>query len=189
MPAEPCPSVLELTTSIARGDDAAFRQFFEEYHPRLYRYLLVAARGNDSLAQEALQNALLRAVRHMKPCADADWLWHWLARLARTALIDEVRMQQRREARHLAVAQTATDLSCNPTDDGTAALTTALDVCLGELEPMERGLIEAFYFQGLTQAEIAAAHGLTEKAVESRLARIRHRLRTLVLERLDHARL
>ena len=42
--------ILELTTSIARGDDVAFRQFFEEYHPRLHHYLLVATHGNDSLA-------------------------------------------------------------------------------------------------------------------------------------------
>jgi RNA polymerase sigma-70 factor, ECF subfamily len=189
VPAKPCPSVLELTTSIARGDDAALRQFFEEYHLRLYRYLLVAAHGNDSLAQEALQNAFLRIVRHMKPCADADRFWRWLTRVARTALIDEARMQQRREARHLAAAQTAADAGCGWAEDGTIALTAALDICLGELAPMERELVDAFYFHRATQAEIAAAHSLTEKAIESRLARIRHRLRTLVLERLHHAQL
>ena len=187
MPAEPCPSILELTTSIARGDDVAFRQFFEEYHPRLHRYLLVATRGNDSLAQEALQNAMLRAVRHMKPCPNADWLWHWLTRLARTALIDELRMQQRREARHRAAAPTTTGAADNPPDDGTAALAVALDESLAELEPAERDLIEAFYFRGATQAEIGAARGLTGKAVESRLGRLRQRLRSLVLTRLHHA--
>ena len=186
MSAEPCPPVSELTTSITRGDDVAFRRFFEEYYPRLYRYLLVTAHGNDGLAREALQSTFLRAARYMKPCADSDQLWRWLTRLARTALIDESRMEQRRQAHHLAAA-TALATETVLEDDGTTQLAAALDICLTELGPTEREMVEAFYFRGTPQAEIAIRHSLTEKAVELRLARIRHQLRILILKRLNHA--
>ncbi len=188
MPAEPCPSVHALTASIAKGDHAAFRRFSDEYHPRLHRYLLVITHGNDSLAQDALQRALLRVVRHMKPWADTEQFWRWLTPVARTSLIDEIRTRRRYESA-LAVQPTlARPIGSDPEDAGTATLLAALDQCLGDLAPPEREMVEAFYFRDASQAEIGLGRGLTEKAVESRLARIRRHLRTLVLERLHHGR-
>lgn len=186
MSAEPRRSVHALTALIVKGDQAAFREFFDEYYPRLHRYLLVATRGNDAIAQDALQRAFLRVVRYLKPCRDPDQLWRWLTRVARTALIDEVRVLRRNGPGESVSLQYAAEIDAERLDDGSTELTATLDQCMGELAAVERNLLEAFYYHGMSQASIALKHGLTEKAVESRLARIRRHLRALILERLQH---
>ena len=59
--------VAALTRAMALGDEAAFRQFYDAYFDRLLRYLLVVTGGNEQAAREALQGALVRVARHVKP--------------------------------------------------------------------------------------------------------------------------
>ena len=47
------------------GDERAFREFFDEYFDRLYRFALSRVRDKPSLAEEAAQRALCRAVRKL----------------------------------------------------------------------------------------------------------------------------
>jgi DNA-directed RNA polymerase specialized sigma24 family protein len=47
-------------------------------------------------------------------------------------------------------------------------------------------LIESVYFEQRTHGEIAAGSNQTAKAIESRLARIRARLRQFILRKLKH---
>jgi DNA-directed RNA polymerase specialized sigma24 family protein len=62
----------------------------------------------------------------------------------------------------------------------------ALDECLGALEPGDRQLVEAFYFHHDSQQTIAQRDHTTAKAIESRLARIRRKLRENILRQLRH---
>jgi RNA polymerase sigma factor (sigma-70 family) len=59
-------------------------------------------------------------------------------------------------------------------------LTQSLEV----LTPGDRALIESKYFRGATVRALAGELQLTEKAVESRLARARRRLREEISKRL-----
>ena len=61
-----------------------------------------------------------------------------------------------------------------------------LDHGLDSLESDERALIESVYFEHRTHGEIAAGSQQTAKAIESRLARIRARLRQFILRKLKH---
>ncbi len=51
---------------MVRGDETAYRIFYDAYFDRLLRYLLVVTGGNEEVAREALQLALVRVVRHVK---------------------------------------------------------------------------------------------------------------------------
>lgn len=64
----------------------AWRTFHHAYVDRLWRYLLVVAGGREDTAREALQGALVRAVRHIKVFEDETVFWSWLTVLARSAL-------------------------------------------------------------------------------------------------------
>ena len=55
---------------------------------------------------------------------------------------------------------------------------------LNELDPSDRQLIEGKYLLGSTVKELSAVAGATEKAVESRLVRLRRALRQRVLKKL-----
>jgi len=65
-------------------------------------------------------------------------------------------------------------------------LERALVASTAELDKEERTLIELKYTQRLPVRVIAAGLATSEKAVESRLTRVRQRLRTMTLERLKN---
>jgi DNA-directed RNA polymerase specialized sigma24 family protein len=48
----------------------------------------------------------------------------------------------------------------------------------------DRRLLEGKYLDGETVKELAAHTGLTDKAIESRLGRLRRRLRELIIKKL-----
>jgi RNA polymerase sigma-70 factor (ECF subfamily) len=169
---------------VRQGDEAAFNGLYDAYFPRLYGYLLVAARGREELVRDALQETFFRVVRHIRPLPDERALWRWLARVARTALIDLVRRE--RGGPRTTVRETPAP-EVDP-DAHERELLAALDRTVALLPEAERALVEAYYLRGESQEALAARLDLTRKSVESRLARIRQKLRALILKDLADGR-
>ena len=182
--APPSPDLAALTARLVQGDEAAYRRFYELYFDRLFRYLLVLTRGNEDAAKEALQLTLMRVVRHIRSFDSEAVFWSWLAVLARSSLVDEARKRQRYLRfldRFFLWTQPAAAAEDHEAD---ARLAAALEVHLGALPVVDRALIERKYFDGQSVREIAEATDATEKSVESRLGRIRRKLKDLVLAHL-----
>jgi RNA polymerase sigma-70 factor (ECF subfamily) len=181
-------SITRLTTQLAAGDEAAFRDFHDRYFDRLYCFLLVVARGCEDEAQEALQQTLLRVVRYAKVFTSEDVFWSWLKALARSAARDAGRQRQRYTALlqrfSFFVQQREPEERCQGED---SVLHTLVEETMAALPLEERRLIEGKYLLGETVREISARTGLTEKAVEARLGRLRQHLRQRLLEKLGSA--
>lgn len=175
-----------LFARLQRGEEAAWSEFHREYSPRLYRYLLVVTGGREDAAAEALQQTWLRCVRHLRPFHSEAALWSWLTVLARSSLIDEERKQGRfrRFLERWKFWDSGPSAEPDPCSDLEAQLLTTLQSELSELEPDERELVEAKYLQRQATRTLAEAWGTTEKALESRLSRIRGKLRAKVAARL-----
>jgi len=176
--ASPCEGdIATLTSGMAGGSEDAFREFYDRYFNRLLGYLLVLTRGHEDSAREALQSAMVRVVKHVRRCESEQTFWSWLTVLARTALVDQERKRSRYNA--------ALDRFAH--EDSSAAETHLLE-CLRQsvatLQPDELAMIEKKYFEQQSIAQIASAMGITEKAVESRLVRIRQKLKKQTLELL-----
>ena len=185
--ADAAPPVATLTRALVAGDEAAYRTFHDAYVPRLFRYLLVVTAGDEQAAREALQATLVRVVRHIKIFSDEKQFWNWLTVLARTALADQRRKQRRYFAfldRFTSHAQAEASPGNNHEAD--ARLLALLDHGLHALAPDERELVERKYFSGQTVREIAGELQLSEKAVESRLGRVRLKLKQKLLSELQH---
>jgi RNA polymerase sigma-70 factor (ECF subfamily) len=172
------PDAAALTRAMARGDEAAYRIFYEAYFDRLLRYLLVVTGGNEQAAREALQAALVRVVRYMKPFESEEKFWSWLTVLARSALADESKKQRRwfafleKFSRH---AETESVAANNGEAD--EKLRELLAQTVSALPADERELISQKYFLRRSVREIAGAQQTTEKAVESKLSRVRRKLK------------
>jgi len=172
---------------MARGDEAAYRQFYDAYFDRLLRYLLVVTGGNETAAREALQAALIRVVRHIKPFATEEQFWGWLTVLARTALADESKKQRRwfafleRFSRHA-------ETEYAPAHNGEAdeKMRQLLAQQMAALAPDERELIAQKYFLQRSVRDIADAQQTSEKAVESKLSRVRRKLKDGLFTDLKH---
>jgi RNA polymerase sigma-70 factor (ECF subfamily) len=167
--------IATLTRRLERGDEAAWRAFFDRYFERLLRYSLVLHRGEEDLAREALQLAMIRAARHMRRFENEAALWCWLIVLLKSCIVDEARKRRRYGN---ALDRFRSEPGSAPSSDGPAA---AVDHCLPLLEPNDRALLEQKYLQGDSVRDIAAAAGSSEKSIESRLTRCRRRLKKLLL--------
>ena len=174
-----------LTRRMVAGDELAYRSFYDAYFNRLSRYLLVVTAGDEDAAGEALQSALVRVVRHIKVFGSDTVFWSWLTVLARSALSDHARKRRRylvfldRFTWHTRTEQLAPD---NPEAD--SKLAALLETSLAALPFEERRLLEAKYFAHRSVREVAQELDLSEKAIESRLVRIRRKLKAAILEGL-----
>lgn len=171
-----------LAAAIARGDEAAFRTLYERYHSRLFRLAFVLGRGDESLAQDTVQSVFIIAARKLRRADSQEHLWNWLARVARQQLAKTWRQRQRGPC--ILTVEALPDYP-EPTQPD-AALEQVLDSALNVMDPGERQLIEAFYFDRRSQKELAEQLGTTPKAVSSRLERTREKLRSLIKRRLSH---
>ena len=69
---------------MARGDQNAYRRFYELYFDRLLRYMLVVT-GNEQAAREALHSTMLRVARHARRFDSEAVFWRWLTVLGRSS--------------------------------------------------------------------------------------------------------
>ena len=164
----------------------AWRIFYNAYFDRLWRYLLVVAAGDEDHAREALQATFLRVVRHVKVFPDENVFWSWLTVVTRTAFADEAK----KRLRYLAVLNRFAHES-PPEHDGLSdaqteeGLNQLLERHVALLPSDERELVEQKYFRHRTVREIVAMLQTSEKAVESRLSRIRRKLKDAILSELN----
>ncbi len=175
-----------LTRAIVDGDEAAFREFYDLYSGRVFRLLLVLSSGQEDVARELHQIVMIKVARKPRVFQAEPELWAWLTQVARHAFVDHVRRLARRAERRLPEMPRESALS--PPDAREHAFLTWLDQGLQSLKDDERQLVEAVYFDGRTQKDVALANGQTVKAVESKLARIRSKLRQFILSRNRHER-
>ncbi len=170
------------------GDETAYRLFYDAYFDRLWRYLIVVTAGNEDAAREALQATLTRVVRHIRVFSSEPVFWSWLTVLARSALTDQTRKHRRYLAFLNRFSQHTTTESARPEDErADERLRQLLDRHIATLAEDERQLVEAKYFARRSVRDIAAELQTTEKTIESRLTRIRQKLKNTVLAELKNA--
>jgi len=170
------------TRLLSEGDEAAWRWFHGCYYLPLLRYAAHRS-GDPSAASEIVQHAYLRIARHAKPFADEPGFWKWLCCIVRCAALDHARHMTRRSAllekfAHWRAARDDDAADAHPSSNHTLALT---DAALASLPDDDSALLRRKYCDGSTTDELAAALGTTSKAVEHRLARLRERLREIIL--------
>jgi RNA polymerase sigma factor (sigma-70 family) len=180
--------VRRLTVALAARDEEAFREFHSGYFDRLHRYLLVVTRGDEEAARDALQETFTRVARHARPFDAEEKFWSWLTVLARSAAADAGRKRRSywRLLTNYALSWMPSQAAGNESEEADEHLQALLLEGLSELRGDDRALIEGKYLRGASVRELAAQSNLTEKAVESRLARARRQLREQLFRRLKN---
>jgi RNA polymerase sigma factor (sigma-70 family) len=180
----PPESIATLTAALAAGNEAAFCRFYRAYAGRLLRYALAITHGDFALSEEAVQLALIRIASKVRRFPDENAFWAWLARVVRSCAIDCARRHSRYGA---LLGRLRDELACDPLpDEVDRAFFDQLQVALATLLPADRELLAAKYEQGQSTASLAELADCSPKAMESRLARLRERVRDAVLARLSH---
>jgi RNA polymerase sigma-70 factor (ECF subfamily) len=177
-----------------RDPHDAVRRVFTRTADALYRFILLRVRGRRDVADDLLQQTCLEAAKHRRPPTSPDECEAWLRGIARN-LVRRHWRRMKREAGRLPLEdvertrQWADDLEARPLppdamirDESISQLLLAVT----SLSAADQNLVFAYYFDGRPQAAIASDLGATEKSIESRLFRLRGRLRA-VLRKMERS--
>jgi RNA polymerase sigma factor (sigma-70 family) len=175
--------IRSLTRAIVKGDEAAFGEFYEKFSGRLFGLLLFLTSGREDIAHEILQITMIKVARKFRVFDHEAALWAWLSQIARNAWVDYIR-EQSRLPKPVSIELLASS-SAAP-EAAEAELLQWLECGLNELDDEERVLVESIYFERRRQRVLADESGTTPKAIESKLARIRAKLRQFVLQRIKN---
>lgn len=171
------------------ADDARWLAFVEPLRAFLRRRVPPGVEADD-VAQEVF----LRLARHRATMADVRDLDAWVFRVARAALTDAWRAEQRRARR--ASDRDPDSLSDSEMRDGAllgeavdgegvearAAISACVRPFVAALSPPYRRALELTTVQGLTQEEAARREGISLSGMKSRV----QRARATVVRELQH---
>jgi RNA polymerase sigma-70 factor, ECF subfamily len=175
----------QLVELVLAGDETAFEQIFERYK-RLVAIIASRYFRRIDEIEEIIQISFAKAFVEMSAFRGehAASLSSWLARITANACIDRLRHRNRRPER----------LTCELTEHEAAMLFDVrtdeprngedklidrdlAEKLLSNLKPEDRALLEMFYLEEMTVAEIARLLGVSEANVKVRNWRARKALR------------
>jgi RNA polymerase sigma factor (sigma-70 family) len=156
----------KIISYLSEGNKKALNLLYEYYSGSLYGVILKVT-NNEELAEDALQETFIKVWKNAgKYDASKARLFTWLYRIARNTAIDKLRSFNNRY--HKEVQIDKSDVYILPT------LNINQDVMdikkhLGNLDEKYKIVIEALYFEGLTQQEASEELDIPLGTVKSRL--------------------
>jgi len=161
------------------GDKAAFGRLVEAYQGPIYN-LAYRMLGNGPEAEDAAQEAFIRAYKHLKSYDPKRQFSTWLFSITSHYCIDRLRRRridwlplQEEIAEPVRLASASPNPEAVVTERDREAWIQEL---LGTLSPTDRAAITLHYWYDCPYTEIADALDLTVSAVKSRLFRARRAL-------------
>lgn len=175
-----------LIKSAQNGDMDAFNDLALYYQDLMYRIALRITR-NECVAQDALQEAMIHAFRHIKTFRGGNFK-SWLARVTVNAGYDELRRGKRHNGIPLELYTNEGDEIESPVwmqdpDTGPeeraeeSDLRQAMHSCIKVLNPDYRLMVILVDMEGMSYEEAAYVAHVPVGTVKSRLARARMQLR------------
>ena len=166
-----------LRSAVLAGDERAWQTWYEESYAGLRAYIAWRCAGWHDLADEALQETWLTALRRIRAFDPGRGLFaNWLRGIAANVLHNQLRQRARR-ARQVQPLNGEV-AACGPADafedrDRAEAIARALAVLPRRYE----AVLRAKYLDEQSVAAIAEAWQETPKAIESLLTRAREAFR------------
>jgi RNA polymerase sigma-70 factor (ECF subfamily) len=170
----------DLIGRFKKGDIAAVEAVVRKYQDRVYnlcRYMLRDPRD----AQDAAQDAFLKAYKALKDFRPESSLYTWIYRIAVTTCLDYKRKSLRESLRNEPLAEDLT--SDKPFPDQiyeSRECTEAIQLALQKLPEKLRPAIVLREIEELSYEEIAEVLHTSAGTVKSRISRAREQLRHLL---------
>lgn len=154
----------------------------------IYRFILVRVGHDRHAADDLLQQTCTVAAGHRRvPDEDHD-CEAWMFGIAKN-LIRKHWRQLKKDQAHVSLSDVESSgtlverLTSTPLSTGEMVKEESLSQlmrAMTSLPAVDQRLIFDFYFDGLSQAQMANAHSTTTKSIEAKLYRIRIRLRAIL---------
>ena len=159
------------------------------HQAEVYRYVRYLGAESSSVAEDLVQDTFLVAFKSTATPQSTDERARaaWLRGIARNLFFNHCRRNKKNpvkvnsEALEQAEAVWNTDFLRG--GDGFEAI-EALQRCVGKLEDKQRGILDHFYKQEKSRAELAQLYKMSEDGVKSLMRRIRRDLAECIRRRL-----
>jgi len=182
------PDDAELVAAMQRGDERAFRLFFDIYSPRVYRFALRRLRGDIEAARDVVQFTLVKAVRNLAAYRGEAALFSWLCQICLRQIFDVYRSKQRLSRQLAPLDHEPFDRAAPERVRGPVELEPqqAFDAAesadlirsvLGALPGRYGDVLEWKYIHGRSVEEIGTLLGTGQLSAQSMLARARNAFR------------
>jgi len=171
---EPKATDGDIVRAVLAGDRERYAQLVERYRDRYARY---AARmlGSADAAEDAVQDAFVRAYDQLAQCKDPNKFVGWFFLILRNRCFAE-----RRRSRSEASLEAADSVAAADRTDGgaeTAERRQALQLALLALTPDQREVFVLKHVEGLSYGEIAERLSTSVPSLKMRMHRAYDKLR------------
>jgi RNA polymerase sigma-70 factor (ECF subfamily) len=161
------------------------------FYRRAYRYL-----GNAADAEDAVQDALLSACRHLGQFKGQAQMSTWLTTIVTNSALTQLRRRSRQthlslderfgEEQEYCLSERLADCGPSPEDECIESeLHERLMQFVAELSPSLRQVLQLRDLDGLTTREAAHILGVADVTVKAQVSRARAKLRRLMCAALD----
>ena len=174
-----------LVASAKAGDASAFEELVNRYERKIFRLTMNITRNRED-AEDAMQDAFMKAYSHLDRFQEESRFYTWLVRIAANEAL--MRLRKRRpnqvsldepiESEDDFIPQQIEDWG--PSPEQRYAQTEMRDILRDVIEDLTPDFRIVFVLrdvEGLSTEETAEAVGISEAAVKSRLLRARLKLR------------
>ena len=160
------PIEKEIVTLLERGDKKAITLLYDNYADALYGVIKKII-ADDNTAQDVLQESFIKIWRYSKKYdSDKAKLFTWLYRIAYNTAIDKVRSQKNKDGKEVQMeTSTVYKISADELNQD------VLDIKkhLGSLDEKYQIVINALFFEGMTQQEASEELDIPLGTIKSRL--------------------
>ena len=170
------PRDAELIDAVVGGDVDAFTALVRRYRDLCFRFALRYL-GNRDDAEDALQEAFVRAFRRLATCRDPERFGGWLYQI----VVNECRTRATRRARRdrRLVNEVSLEIA-DPASLTDPAIGEEIEYALSELVPEQREAFLLKYVEELSYEEMSEITGVGVSALKMRVKRSCERLRELL---------
>lgn len=176
-----------LVAAVASGDEAMLQRFYDEFFPRVYRYVLCRLNFNHPDAEEVVEEVFVQVFRDIGSYDGERNPDAWVLGIARHRVIDFCRRHGRRAVVELNFSQFDEDFSRQLFNIESQALPDAelerselgvvVELVLSQMPDEYEQVLRLRYLQDKPVADVAADLRTTPKAAEALLYRARNAFR------------
>ena len=179
----------ELTRQIAsHGYETAFTKYYETFFDTMFATVKRTTGCDEATCLDIVQDAMVKAIRKMKPMQSRDQTAAWTVVVAKTTAYDYLRSENRRK--QLTNTSSVVPLDREALADVEVGLESAARLAWAEEQlqhlPADlKSMVDLKYRMGWTLKQIANKFGLKTGAVDGQIRRAIERLKSQAAKEFD----
>jgi len=155
---------------LKNGDELCFSQVFDQYHQKLYFFILYKTRS-EYIAEEVVQIAFTKLWQSRQTLKEEYTISTQLFRIATTTLIDFLRKYNNKDAVTAPLDGLDIEKGVDSTNEKVsgAELQKRISQAVNDLPPVRKQVFEMSREQGMSYREIAETLSVSSKTVETHI--------------------